>query len=45
MYLVKEKNGVAVYFNCNTQTYTVFKDGKILVGGKFKYSDVRAYVE
>lgn len=45
MFLVKEDRGFAVYFDCNTQAYTVLKDGKFLIGGKYKYSEVKSYVD
>lgn len=45
MFLVKEDRGFEVFFDCNTQSYTVFKDGKFLIGNKFKYSQVKSYVD
>lgn len=45
MFLVKENRDFAVFFDCNTQSYTVFKDGKFLIGNKFKYSQVKSYVD
>ena len=45
MILVKEKSGFAVYFNANTQSYTVFKDGKLLIGNKYKFSQEKSYVD
>lgn len=45
MKLIAENKGFQVYFNCNKQEYTVFKDGKFLIGNKFKYSDVKCYID
>ena len=43
--LVKENKGFKVYFNTNTQSYSVFKDGKFLIGDKDKFSDVKSYLD
>ena len=43
--LVKENKGFQVYFNTNTQSYSVFKDGKFLIGDKHKFSDVKSYLD
>jgi hypothetical protein len=45
MILVKENKGFAVYFDTNTQTYLVFKDGGFLIGNKYKFSDVKSYLD
>ena len=45
MLLVKENKGFQVYFNANTQSYSVFKDGKFLIGNKHKFSDVKYYLD
>ncbi len=45
MKLVKENKGFQVFFNCSTQEYSVFKDGKFLIGKKYKYSQVKNYVD
>ena len=45
MILVKENKGFQVYFNSNTQSYSVFKDGKFLIGSKHKFSDVKSYLD
>lgn len=44
MHLVKEHRGFAVYFDCDKQEYSVHKDGKFLIGGKNRYSQVSTYV-
>jgi hypothetical protein len=45
MILVKENKGFTVYFDCNSQTYTVTKDGKFLIGDKHKFSQVKSYLD
>ena len=45
MLLVKENKGFQVYFNANTQSYSVFKDGKFLIGNKHKFSYVKSYLD
>ena len=44
MHLVKENRGYAVYFDCDKQEYSVYKDGKFFIGGKHRYSQVSTYV-
>ena len=44
MLLVKEKHGFQVFFDTNKQEYSVFKDGKYLLGNKYRYSQVSSYV-
>lgn len=41
---VGEKNGFVIYWCCDTQTYTVYKDGKFLTTNKYKFSDVQTYI-
>ena len=45
MILVKENKGFKVYFNANTQSYSVFKDNKFLIGNKYKFSEVKSYLD
>lgn len=45
MILVNENKGFAVYFDANTQTYSVFKDGKFLIGNKYKFSQIKSYLD
>jgi hypothetical protein len=45
MILVKENKGFTVYFDCNSQTYTVTKDGKFLIGDKHKFIQVKSYLD
>ena len=42
---IAENNGFEIYFDCDRQEYTVFKDGKFLIGNKYKYSDVKSYLD
>ena len=43
--LIGENKGFAVYFNCQRQEYSVFKDGKFLIGGKKNFSQVKSYLD
>ena len=45
MILVNENKGFQIYFDCNKQEYIVFKDGKFLIGNKYKFSDVKCYLD
>lgn len=45
MKLVGNNKEFRVYFNANDQTYTVFKNGKFLIGNKYKFSDVKSYLD
>jgi hypothetical protein len=43
--LVGENKRFKIYFNSNKQEYKVFKDGKFLIGNKYKFSDVKSYLQ
>lgn len=45
MKLIDSNNGFQIFFDCDNQTYNVFKDGKYIIGGKHKYSDVKCYID
>ncbi len=45
MVLIGENKGFKIYFDCNNQIYNVFKDDKFLIGGKYKYSQVKTYID
>ena len=45
MKLIAENKGFQIYFDCIKQVYIVFKDGNFLIGNKYKYSDVKCYVD
>ena len=42
---IAENNGYQIYFDCSAQIYTVFKDNKIILTNKYKYSDVKCYID
>lgn len=44
MFLVGSKNDTQVYFNTNTQSYTVMYKGNVLIKDKYKFVDVKAYI-
>ena len=41
---VGQKNGFEIKFDCNKQMYLVYKDGKLIIKDKYKYSDVKSYI-
>jgi hypothetical protein len=43
--LVGSNKGFNVFFNANDQTYTVFKDGKFVIGNKYRFTDVKCYLD
>jgi hypothetical protein len=43
--LVGSNKGFNVYFNANDETYTVFKDGKFVIGNKYRFTDVKCYLD
>ena len=45
MKLIAEKGDFQIYFETNNQEYIVYYKNKILIRNKFKYSDVKSYVE
>ena len=45
MKLISKNKGFEIYFNCQEQMYIVFKDNQFLIDNKYKYSDVKCYVE
>ena len=45
MIKVGQKDDFVVYFNSNTQAYTVYKDGKLLIGNKYRFTDVKSYLK
>jgi len=44
-HIVKTKGEFTIIFNAETQTYRVLKAGKIIVKDKYKYIQVKSYVE
>jgi hypothetical protein len=45
MHLVKENRGWQVFFDCDRQTYSVYREGTFFIGGKHSYSQVKTYVD
>lgn len=45
MILVKENKGFKVYFNPNTQSYSVSYGEKTIIENKYKFSDVKSYLD
>ena len=45
MILVKQNNDWSVYFNPNSQTYSVYRNDKFIIGNKYRFRDVKSYVE
>lgn len=45
MKLIGENKGFKIYFDCQNQVYNVYKDGEFLIGNKYKYSDVKCYLD
>jgi hypothetical protein len=45
MNLISENKGFQIYFDTFRQVYHVFKDGKFLIGDKYKYSQVKCYLD
>lgn len=43
--LIESNNGFNIYFNTNDQTYTVFKDGKFIIGNKYRFTYVKCYLQ
>lgn len=44
MKLVGKCNEFEIYFDCNKQYYSVYKDGMLIIDKKYKYSDVNSYL-
>lgn len=44
MKLVGKNNGFEIYFDCNKQYYSVYRDGRLIIDKKYKYSDVKSYL-
>lgn len=43
-FIGKDSNFVVVW-NCSNQFYTVYKSGKMIVTEKYKFSDIKSYLE
>jgi len=44
MVLIGKNKDFKVIFNCDTQCYTVYKNDKILITNKYKFSDIQSYL-
>ena len=44
MKIIGQNKGFTVVFDCTKQCYTVYKDDRLLITDKFKYSDVQSYL-
>jgi len=44
MKLVGSKKDIEIFFNAYNQCYTVFKNKKMLVTNKYKFSDVKTWI-
>jgi hypothetical protein len=44
MVVVSENKGFQIVFDAYTQTYTVYRDGKFIIGNKYRFVDVSTYV-
>ena len=42
---VGSNDGFDVYFDADSQSYSVYKDGKFLIGNKYKFSEVKSYLD
>jgi len=44
MILVGTKHDFKVFFDCGSQSYSVYKNGQFLIGNKYKFSEVKTYL-
>jgi len=42
--LVGQNGRNAAYFNAQSQTYSVYKDGELILEGKHSFKDVKPYI-
>lgn len=45
MKLIAENKGFKVYFDCDKQVYSVYKDDKFFIGNKYRYIQVKSYLD
>lgn len=45
MIRIVQNKGFEIYFNSSKQTYSVYKSGVLVIDNKYKYSDVKSYVD
>ena len=41
---IAENGDFSIYFDCMNQVYNVYKNNKFLIGGKYKFSEVKNYL-
>jgi hypothetical protein len=44
MEFVGKNKDFTAKWDCSTQSYTVFKNGKVLVENSYKFSDIKTYL-
>ncbi len=45
MKLIGENKGFEIYFDIDLQEYFVFKDRKLLIRNKYRYREVKSYLD
>jgi hypothetical protein len=45
MELIGKNKEFTVVFNPDTQMYTVYKSGKMLISNKYRYRDIKSYLD
>jgi len=45
MTFIGKNTDFKVVWNCSKQRYTVYKNDKFLIGNKYKFSDVKSYLD
>jgi len=45
MITVGENKGFVIIFDCNKQMYLVYKDNRLLIKDKYRFCDVRCYLD
>jgi len=45
MILIGKNSDFVVIFDCNRQVYDVFYKNKLLLGNKYKYSEIQPYLK
>jgi len=45
MIVVGENKGFKIVFDTNHQMYLVYKDNRLLIKDKYRFSDVRSYLD
>ena len=45
MKLIAENKGFQIYFDCTKQVYNVYKDCLFLIGNKYRFREVKCYLD